>query len=179
FLGGVNTEVIRVDNKFKTAKPNLSTVGLFIASCIVSIIAIALFVVICAVRIDLNSLLWLIIAFITCCVTGIVFLNYSILQEKIKIDNFNFEETQTLNPLSSKTYNEIIEIKTSKENKQNKPQKSNDSKKVKQANKTTKSQDTKKEAKPATKNKTANKSKSTKSVKSTKTNKKISASGEK
>lgn len=106
---GVNTESIVVDNKFKTPKLNLSTFSQLIASIGVCILSIALFVIICAVRMDIDILLWLIVACIATAVAGVIFLNYAILKEKIIIDNFNLEKTKLITPLFSQSFNENVE----------------------------------------------------------------------
>ena len=106
---GVNTENIAVDNKFKTPKLKLSTFSQLIASIGVCILSLAIFVIICAVRMDIDILLWLIVACIATAVAGIIFLNYAILKEKISIDNFNTEKTKSIIPLFSQSFNEKVE----------------------------------------------------------------------
>ena len=106
---GVNTESIVVDNKFKTPKLNLSTFSQLIASIGVCILSLAIFVIICAVRMDIDILLWLIVACIATAVAGVIFLNYAILKEKISIDNFNLEKTKLITPLFSQSFNEKVE----------------------------------------------------------------------
>ena len=106
---GVNTESIVVDNKFKTPKLNLSTFSQLIASIGVCILSLAIFVIICAVRMDIDVLLWLIVACIATAVAGVIFLNYAILKEKIIIDNFNLEKTKLITPLFSQSFNEKVE----------------------------------------------------------------------
>ncbi len=106
---GVNTESIVVDNKFKTPKLNLSTFSQLIASIGVCVLSLAIFVIICAVRMDIDVLLWLIVACIATAVAGVIFLNYAILKEKIIIDNFNLEKTKLITPLFSQSFNKKVE----------------------------------------------------------------------
>ena len=103
---GVNTEMVEVDNKFKTARLNIGTFSQLTASIGVCVLAIAMFVIICAVRMDIETLLWLIVVFVALAVAGVIFLNYSILKEKIRIDNFNIEKTNQIIPLYSQSFND-------------------------------------------------------------------------
>lgn len=105
YLAGTQTEIVTVDNSFKNAKLKFSTIGLFITSSIICLIALALFIIICAVPMNLDTLLWVIIADIITSVLGIIFINYSVLQEKIKINNFNLETTTAIQPIFENTYN--------------------------------------------------------------------------
>ena len=104
---GVNTESIVVDNKFKTAPLQVSTFSQLIISIGVCVFSVALFIIMCAVKMDIDTLLWLVVACITTAVAGIIFLNYAILKEKISIDNFSLEKTKLIAPLFEQTFNNV------------------------------------------------------------------------
>lgn len=111
-LGAVHTEIVNVDNTFKKAKLKPSTISQFAISSIICLISLALFVIICSVKMNLDALLWVIILCITTGVMGVIFVNYAILQEKIRINNFNLEETKNIKPIKAISFNEEKQVIT-------------------------------------------------------------------
>ena len=108
FLACTQNVEINIDKDFEKSKWKMNSIKLFISSLILGLISIGLFVVICAVRMNIDILLWLIIVLIITTVISVVALNYSILKDKISIDNFFDEQTQSISPIESAIFNERV-----------------------------------------------------------------------
>lgn len=108
FLAGTTTAVVNIDKKTKLSPAQVGTTKLFIVSLAIFAIAVGLFVVLCVCPLNLDLFLWLIVGFIILLVCGIIAINYSVLKDKIKIDNFSFENGNHITPLISRTFNEKI-----------------------------------------------------------------------
>ena len=105
FLACTDNVEINVDKNFKKSKWKMNSIKLFISSLILGILSIALFVVICAVKMNFDLLFWLLIVFIITSIVSVITLNYSILKDKISIDNFYDEEVQAITAKSYAVYN--------------------------------------------------------------------------
>lgn len=106
FLALTRNEIITVDKNFKKVKMKPNSLGHLISSIFMCAATIALFVVLCAVRMNLNMFIWLLMALIIMSVISLISLNYSILKDKVIINDFYLDSTKNITPLGMKVFNE-------------------------------------------------------------------------